>query len=222
MSARLPVHGFVLAGGKSSRMGQDKALLQFRGRPMVEIAVEKLRSFCAAVSIVGEREDLEGFAPVVRGEREGAGPAAGIEAGLRASTQDWAMYLPVDVPLLSAELLRVWGAAVLARESGGVRLSFLRAAGEPHPAVCMIHRDCTEPVHEAVSCGILKLIRLFAETETRLGEGSLWPVDAEALLPAGDVELWFRNVNTPQDLAEAERDCGGRAARADEILKSTL
>ena len=73
----LPVHGFVLAGGRSVRMGKDKALLQFSGRPMVKIAVEKLREFCAEVRIAGSREDLSGFAPVVMDESEEAGPAAG-------------------------------------------------------------------------------------------------------------------------------------------------
>ncbi|HVG27651.1 MAG TPA: molybdenum cofactor guanylyltransferase, partial [Acidobacteriaceae bacterium] len=138
----LPVHGFVLAGGRSSRMGRDKALLRFKGRPMVEIAVERLRSFCAAVSIVGEREDLAGFGPVVRGERAGAGPAAGLEAGLRASAGAWAMFTPVDVPLVPEDLLRRWAEAVLAREGAGGRLSFLRAAGEPHPVMCLLHREC--------------------------------------------------------------------------------
>src|ERR1700761_8141432 len=100
----LPVHGFVLAGGKSSRMGRDKALLTFRGRPMVEIAVEKLRGFCSAVSIAGNREDLSSFAPVVTETRVDCGPAAGIEAGLQACTELWAMFVPVDVPLVPGEL----------------------------------------------------------------------------------------------------------------------
>ena len=106
--AKVPVHGFVLAGGKSSRMGEDKALLRFCGRPMVEIAVEKLRGFCEEVTIAGNREDLAGFAPVVRESRTGVGPAAGVEAGLGAARQEWAMFLPVDVPLVPEELLRRW------------------------------------------------------------------------------------------------------------------
>ena len=85
MSTKLPVHGFVLAGGKSSRMGTDKALLEFCGRPLVEIAVEKLREFCAEVSIAGNRDDLSVFAPVAHETRVDCGPAAGIEAGLKAA-----------------------------------------------------------------------------------------------------------------------------------------
>jgi molybdopterin-guanine dinucleotide biosynthesis protein A len=209
---RLPVHGFVLAGGKSSRMGKDKALLQFRGRPMVEIAVDKLRSFCAAVSIVGEREDLSGYAPVVRGERVEAGPAAGIEAGLRASMQVWAMFLPVDVPLLPGELLRAWAAAVLAREPSGIRLSYLQARGRDHPALCLIHRDCVDSVEAALNGGIYKLSRIFDPMGDRA-----WPADAEQFAlaiaavaaTAAQVERWLSNVNTPEELAETERCAAG-------------
>ena len=115
MSGLLPVHGFVLVGGKSSRMGVDKALLPFAGRPMVEIAVAKLREFCADVSVAGNREDLAGSAPVVREDRVDVGPAAGIEAGLKAAGQEWVMFVPVDVPLVPGELLRRWAEAVMAK-----------------------------------------------------------------------------------------------------------
>ena len=76
-SEHLPVHGFVLAGGGSTRMGEDKALLRLGGRPMVAIAVETLRSLCENVSIAGNRPDLSGLAAVVLETRKGCGPAAG-------------------------------------------------------------------------------------------------------------------------------------------------
>ena len=85
-------------------MGQDKALLRFRGRPMAEIGVEKLREFCAAVSISGNREDLSGFAPIVAEERLDAGPVAGIEAALKCCREPWAMFIPVDVPMMPTHL----------------------------------------------------------------------------------------------------------------------
>lgn len=207
-AAPLPVHGFVLAGGKSSRMGRDKALQEVCGRSMVDIAVEKLRTCCAAVSISGNREDLHRFAPVVRETRMDAGPAAGVEAGLGAASETWALFLPVDVPLLPAELLRCWAEAVLRRAREGVRLSFLRAAGQRHPAICVLHRDCADAVRSAVDEGIYKLGRIFELVDEQLGPGSVWMADAEAYGDGfGDgskLEQWFTNVNTPGELADAE------------------
>jgi molybdopterin-guanine dinucleotide biosynthesis protein A len=129
---RLPVHGFVLAGGKSSRMGADKALLRFCGRPMVEIAVEKLRGFCAEVTIAGNRGDLAGFAPVVTETRVGVGPGAGIEAGLRVAKEAWAMFIPVDVPFVPEELLRRWAVEAMRVD---MTVSYL-GVGRKQPTFC--------------------------------------------------------------------------------------
>ncbi len=149
MAEKLPVHGFVLAGGKSSRMGADKALLKVGGVAMVEIALGKLRSFCAEVSIAGNRDDLCGFAEVVHETRTEIGPAAGMEAGLRAARQPWVLFVPVDVPLVPAELLWRWAAEVLRTERSGLTVSHLAAAGD-QATFCMIRSDCAERIYGGV------------------------------------------------------------------------
>ena len=206
---RLPVHGFVLAGGKSMRMGRDKALLQFAGAAMVEIAVGKLRTFCAEVSLAGDRNDLEHLAPVVVEERRETGPAAGMEAGLGASFEAWAMFLPVDVPLVPEALLRGWAEAVLGQEGSGTRLSYLRVQGQRHPAIAMLHRDCKDALQRVLDEGERKLESVFARTAESLGAGSLWVAEAEAFVGTKDatnqdMEAWFGNVNTPEDKAALE------------------
>ena len=195
----LPVHGFVLAGGKSSRMGADKALLRFCGRPMVEIAVEKLRGFCEVVTIAGNREDLAGFAPVVRETRVDVGPAAGIEAGLGGASQAWAMFMPVDVPLIPGELLRGWAEAVVARE--GVAASYLHC-GRDQSAFCMLRRECKRRLSEALEGGERRLGALLEQASN----GSLWVYDLDKVYgkSAEESALWFANVNTPEELAKAE------------------
>jgi len=176
VEAKLPVHGFVLAGGKSSRMGVDKALLPFCGRPMVEIAVEKLREFCADVSIAGNWE-----------ERVDVGPGAGIEAGLKAARQPWVMFLPVDVPLVPVELLRGWVEAVL---ESGCGASYLVVKEQRQPAFCVMRRECLAGVSAALDRGVRRLDELLR---------SVAAAEVEV-----EVESWFMNVNTPEDLAKAE------------------
>ncbi|MDE1161039.1 MAG: molybdenum cofactor guanylyltransferase [Acidobacteriaceae bacterium] len=188
---RLPVHGFVLVGGQSSRMGTDKALLPFHGRPMVEIAVGKLKEVCEVVSVVGNRDDLAAFAPVVHEARVGCGPVAGVEAGLAAAERAWTMFIPVDVPLVPASVLHEWADAVLARDE--VRVSHLFAEVN-QPAFCMVQRSCEAAVHASVEAGERRLLRLLSGLE------GYWRYD----LPSREVERWFANVNTPEELIAAE------------------
>ncbi|MGI4827368.1 MAG: molybdenum cofactor guanylyltransferase [Janthinobacterium lividum] len=212
----LPVHGFVLAGGKSSRMGQDKALLRFRGRPMVEIAVSKLREFCSNVSIAGNRDDLSAFAPVVQETLLDAGPAAGFEAGLRACVEPWAMFMPVDVPLVPAAVLHRWAATALSKAPDGCGLSSLSVAGEEQPAFCLIKSSYLPFLEHAVKEGERKLRTLLSILEHASSGEYLWicAVDEFATdlvhLEYANLQLenWFRNVNTPMEFVDAEAGWG--------------
>jgi molybdopterin-guanine dinucleotide biosynthesis protein A len=203
----LPIHGFVLAGGKSTRMGQDKALLRFSGRPMVEIAVEKLRSLCAEVSIVGNRDDLAEYAEVVREERIDCGPAAGIEAGLRACRQPWAMFIPVDVPLVPPDFLRLWAEEAL---RVGMSVSYLYAL-QKQPAFCLLQRERQASFSRLLDEGERRLELLLNNTASADNYSS-WMYEAYELidLPKTDgreeekLVKSFMNINTPQELAEAE------------------
>jgi len=214
----LPVHGFVLAGGRSTRMGQDKALLRVGGRTLVEIAVEKLRSFCAEVGIAGNRNDLARFAPVVHETRRDAGPGAGVEAGLLAATQPWVLFVPVDAPLVPAELLRRWCEVACKDErddAGNLPLmaSFLCSPEARQPAFCLLHKSCLGAVSGALDRGERRLAAILFSIDAVYGVGALWVASAARFvpeeLPAGvKLEDLFLNVNTPQELAEAEAWAG--------------
>ena len=85
-------------------MGRDKSLLRVDGRPMVELALDKLRSLplAAAPRIAGAASDLSCYAAVVADLHPGCGPLSGIEAALAASTQPLNVFLGVDTPLFAA------------------------------------------------------------------------------------------------------------------------
>jgi molybdopterin-guanine dinucleotide biosynthesis protein A len=217
VSEKLPVHGFVLAGGKSTRMGTDKALLELGGRTLVEIAVEKLRGFCAEVSIAGNRDDLSRFAPVVREERVDCGPAAGIEAGLKAARQEWAMFVPVDVPLVPGELLRLWAKRVIATNEDAEAVEAmgplvgdrLKVLGRSQPAFCILRHEVLATVSSALDRGELRLEAIFDATRWDLGVAAMVEMDAaeidlERRPTSAELERWFTNVNTPNDLEVAE------------------
>ncbi len=218
---RLPVHGFVLAGGGSVRMGRDKAVLQLGGVPLVAMAVSRLRSFCTEVSLLGNREDLAAFAPVIREQRVGVGPGAGMEAGLAACRQGWALFTPVDVPFVPDHLLRRWATAVLARAGEGCEASYMRSGQERQPAFCMVRArgvsalnavSAVSAVSAALDAGERRLERLLGAVAEAAEGGHVWAAEAGSFAEGvgeGEIGRWFRNLNTPADMAWAEGAVGG-------------
>src|SRR5262249_15063317 len=96
--------GLVLAGGQPRRMGTDKALVEFGGRPLVAHAVGILEAVGLKVFIAGARADarsrLASYAPVIPDREEGLGPLGGICSAFASTSAAWGVFLPVDIPLL--------------------------------------------------------------------------------------------------------------------------
>jgi molybdopterin-guanine dinucleotide biosynthesis protein A len=232
MGRRVPsdVGGYVLAGGKSSRMGRDKALLELAGRPLAWHAVIKLQRVCADVQILSGNPELERFAPLVRDMHDGCGPIGGLETALGHSWHEWNLFLPVDMPFLPSAFLDNWVRTVVARESRGVRIAMFTVEGVPQPLFCLLHRDVTLFVHDAVQRGEYKVFpvleaagkNLAARQGVLLGMAFLnlpWNEMAEFSCTQTGGEpwwsvtaaqqtakhLWFANLNTPEEFAEAEK-----------------
>jgi molybdenum cofactor guanylyltransferase len=224
-----PVGGYVLAGGKSTRMGSDKALLGLAGRPLVLHATTKLRRVCAEVSVLGGDAALGRFAPLVRDLHPGCGPLGGIEAALRSSKYDWNLVLPVDVPFLPTFLLDDWLWSVLHGPIRDIKLSMLSVDSYPHPALLIVHREIAPYLTASLERGELKLLpalraacdeiaaklkvkskKVFVEMQwddpfapVVKGDSEPWRTLTKA--QRENWSLWFANLNTPEEFAEAER-----------------
>ena len=204
--------GFVLAGGQSSRMGRDKALLLFGGKPLVENALSILRQAGLPASIAGARFPLASFAPVVKDLVLGLGPLGGVCTALASTSAQHAVFLPVDLPLLPASLLvfllhhaRMTGRAVTVPAVNGFAQTF--------PAV--LKRAVLPMLKAELDAGRGGCFSAFQAAAASLGE-PMSVVAAELLAQAGQaghpdgvpVARWFLNVNTPADLERAEALCG--------------
>jgi molybdopterin-guanine dinucleotide biosynthesis protein A len=181
---------FILAGGKSTRMGADKAFVASRGQTLLAKALESARSVAGEVRIVGDRAKFEAFAPVVEDVFPGCGPLAGIHAALRSSHTELNFLLAVDLPLISPELMQY----MVSRARGSSAMVTVARTKDGWQPLCAVYRqefaDVAEP---ALRAGNYKIVPLFAPAFTQL-------VSDEELAHAGFSADIFRNVNTPEEL----------------------
>jgi len=100
------ITGFILAGGKSTRMGTDKAMLNFRGKPLLKHMFDVIRPHCGKVFISGDKPDYGSLGiAMVSDIYPGIGPVSGIFSALKYSETDWNIVISVDSPMINNELL---------------------------------------------------------------------------------------------------------------------
>ncbi len=173
----LEVGGYVLAGGKSSRMGRDKALLELGGKPLALHAVTKLGRVCSDVYILSANRELAAYAPLVSDLHPGCGPIGGIEAALEHSQYEWNLFLPVDMPFFPSALLSSWVAANVASWGMmGTRLALFTLFGTPQPLFCLLHRDVAPFVRLAVERGEYKVFAVLENAGKELAKRHQLPL----------------------------------------------
>jgi molybdopterin-guanine dinucleotide biosynthesis protein A len=197
-------------------MGEDKALVELAGRPLVAYAVEVLRAAGLEPRIAGARTDLSRFAPVIADEQADRGPLGGVVSALAQAAGEWAVFVSADMPLMAPELVAYL--AEDARRTGcAVTLCSVNGFAQTFPAV--IHREALPVLRDCLERGTGGCFAAFESVASRLGE-TLRVLPAEVLAQAGQVTdarglgpcEWFQNVNTRDDLtrvsalpAQAER-----------------
>jgi molybdopterin-guanine dinucleotide biosynthesis protein A len=193
-SVFVPAAGFVLAGGRSSRMGRDKALLTLDGEPLVKRAIRKLSEICAEVAIAGGTEDLNQFGRVVPDVNPGCGPLGGIVSALEQSSFEWNLFLAVDAPFVPVSTLK----ALLLMAAGFPGVCIMpRAQGLRQPLCAVYSRNALGVLREELAAGRWKVVPAIEAA------GSVKEVDFE------DAK-WFANLNTPEEFEEAEALNSGR------------
>ena len=194
MSIEPNVTGFILAGGKSSRMGTEKAFVTLDGRTLLARVLQTVRSVTAAVRIVGDPEKFAPFAPCVRDVFPGCGPLGGVHAALRSSTSDLNLILAVDLPFVSPALLHFLVSR--ARNSVSALVIVPRSAQGWQPLCAVYRRAFADRAETALQAGRFKIDALFEDASTQV-------IAENELEAAGFSARAFRNVNTPEDLAAA-------------------
>src|SRR5579862_3772381 len=99
---RKNVGGFVLAGGKSSRMGRDKALLEIDGESLLARAARLVRAVLNEPVVIGftSGHETQGL-KIVADDFPGYGPLGGIATALHISTTPWNLVIACDLPYLT-------------------------------------------------------------------------------------------------------------------------
>ena len=186
--------GYILVGGRSSRLGRDKALLELDGQPIVLRLAGVLEPLTDKVTLVGQPEKYAHLGlPVVPDPVEGFGPVAGLLAALGESSSRWNLIVACDLPLLTSEFLKFL--LRRAKHSGHDITLPLGPGGLPEPLCGVYSRDCRDQFDHAVRSGIHKVTRAFGG----LSVGYVTPSEYASFDPSGRL---LTNLNSPEDLGK--------------------
>jgi molybdopterin-guanine dinucleotide biosynthesis protein A len=185
---------FVLAGGKSTRMGRDKAFLPWADGTLLSHALKLVATVTPNVSIVGASEKFASFGSVIDDIYRDRGPLGGIHAALSTTRTDLNLMLAVDLPLIETRFLQLM--VGLAQDTDAV-VTVPRAEGVSQPLCAIYRREFVQPAEQALQAGRNKIDPLFAKVKARI-------IGEEEFSREGFSVRMFSNLNTPEDW-KAER-----------------
>lgn len=195
----------IQAGGQSTRMGEDKALKTFLGRPLIQHVIERLAPLADEILVTTNRPENYAFLGhrLVPDLVPGRGSLGGLYTAVASATSPIVAVVACDMPFASARLLET-ATRIMVKEEADVviaREMSEDAKGsrgyEPFHAVYR-RETCAPAIQSAIEADKWKVIAWFPAVKVR----ELTPAEVSAADPNGRA---FWNVNTPEEFAEAER-----------------
>ena len=183
------VAGFIAAGGRSSRMGTDKAWLEIGGRPMIERVIEAVRPVASTVSVIANDSSYARLGlRVFEDTNKGIGPLEAIRTALANSSEDRALVVACDLPFVTAELFEF----LIAKSGLHQAIVPVGEDGKIETLCGVYARDALECVTDLIERGERMVRVLFAEVSTCL-------VPFNDLKHLSGSEHFFENVNSRSD-----------------------
>ena len=182
--------GIVLAGGKSSRMDEDKSFVLFSGRPLIEILIDKISPiFKDLIIVTNNPRRYEKYGIRIETDLvKDRGPLAGIYTGLVSSKDNCNFICACDMPFLSQGLIQY-----MLKERDGYDVVIPEYEGRLQPLCAIYSKECVAPIENELSKNNLKIIDFFKHVKVRR-------IDEKEISRFISGQPPFVNINTPQDL----------------------
>ena len=188
----------IQAGGQSARMGENKALKTFLGKPLIQRVIERLTPIADELLITTNQPESFSFLglPLFPDLVPGRGPLGGLYTALASAKHPTAAVVAGDMPFVSAPLL-VAAASFLVRDEADVVIAETAEGYEPLHAIYR-RAACIPAIESAIQSDQWRMISWFPKVKIRkLTQDELHRYDPDGVA--------FSNVNTPEEFAEAER-----------------
>ena len=196
------VAGFILAGGASSRMGRDKALLEIGGEPLLVRTARLLGALVTEVAVIGPPERYAALGlRVLPDDVAGLGPLGGIATALRITSREWNLIVGCDLPYLSV----AWLEWMIARARNSKSVALLPETPRGLEPLCAIYRvNCAPVITQAIARGLRKVTDGLAGLSVERITAAQWGAfDSTGAL--------FTNLNTREDYAQARAQLEGKS-----------
>jgi len=187
----------IQAGGQSSRMGQDKALKLFLGRPLIRRVIERMQPIADEVLITTNRPEDYGFLnlPLFTDLKPGRGALGGLYTALFSAKHSSVAVAACDMPFANAELFKA-ACEIMVKEKADIVIARTEEGYEPLHAVYR-RETCIPAIETAIASDKWRMDAWFPQVKLRL----LTPEEIKRYDPNGSA---FLNINTPEDFAKAE------------------
>jgi molybdopterin-guanine dinucleotide biosynthesis protein A len=187
----------IQAGGASSRMGEDKALKTFLGRPLIQRVVERLSPIADELIVTTNRPEDYAFLnfPLVPDRRPGRGALGGLYTAIASASHPVVAVVACDMPFASPDLLEA-ASRLLIQEEADVVIPRSDEGYEPLHAVYR-RETCLPAIEAAIDADQWKVVAWFPQVNVRV-------LTPEEIKPHDRSGLAFWNVNTPEEFSKAE------------------